>query len=464
MNPIFTGLPTKLGLYMLEELLSAHEHTELYAATQSYVDRAVVIEVLRPDSPPDVAAQFQENIRRRASVSLAHVSPMLESVQTGTFSYLIQERPRGYSLVSLAKQGKLLSYSEGFSLVHAVAELYATCHEKGLAAAPPSAASIYMDGTEFTFLSPVEAGVADEAHRDAQMKGLAEVLELILPPEVLGKSKLSVVVYWLKNGYGGAALEWAPLLSALATLRGKKGAGHVSAQRSDKSILHFFKKRYMKRALRAVYAHRLPLIFGALAVLAIGCAGFFFATPLSSPRQLPAVTEHDVCCSFEDRVWCVRSAPVSLGEYANFLKAYAAMNKGQQQRLHEGMPPDITEHQPMDWEKQLASARGGGKSPENTPVQGVSFWDALAYARYAGEQLAPLELVQTARKHARQKQTIEEWTSTRISEFLPYRAHVIICPAQGDSLLRSAELKTRFPQRGFRTAQLVQQNNNTPKR
>ncbi len=463
MNPIFTGLPTKLGLYVLEELLSTRDHTELYEATQSYVDRAVVIEVLRPDSPPDVAAQFQEDIRRRASVSLAHVSPMLESVQTGAFSYLIQERPRGNSLSALAEQGKKLSYSEGFSLVHAVAELYASCQEKGLAAAPPNPSSIYMDSGEFTFLSPVEAGLADEAHRDAQMGGLAEVLELILPPEMLEKSKLSVVVHWLKNGYGGTALEWAPLLSAIATLRRSKGVRHSSVHHSDKSILHFFKKRYVKRALRAVYASRRRVAFSIVAVLAIGCAGLFFSPRPLSPRQAPAATESGVYCSFKNAVWCVHPAPVSLKEYADFLKAYSAMNEKERQRLHEGMPSDITEHQPKDWDEQLASARGGGKSPENTPVQGVSYWDALAYARYAGEQLAPLELVRTARKHARQRRPIEEWTGTRVEEFLPYRAHVIICPAQGDSLVRNTDLAARSPQRGFRTAQLVQQNNTTSK-
>lgn len=463
MNPIFTGLPTKLGLYVLEELLSTRDHTELYAATQSYVDRAVVIEVLRPDSPPNVAAQFQEDIRRRASVSLAHVSPMLESVQTGAFSYLIQERPRGNSLSALAEQGKKLSYSEGFSLVHAVAELYAMCQEKGLAAAPPSPSSIYMDNGEYTFLSPVETGVADEAHRDAQMRGLAEVLELILPPEVLEKSKLSVVVHWLRNGYGGTALEWAPLLSALATLRGSKGMGHSSVRHSDKSILHYFKKRYVKRALRTVYTYRRRVVFSIVAVVAIGCAGLFFPTQSSPSRQAPAVTEQGVYCSFGDAVWCVRSAPVSLEKYASFLKAYASMNKEEKQRLHKGMPPSITEHQPKDWDKQLESSRDGNKSPEDTPVYGVSYWDALAYARYVGEKIAPLELVQAARKYVRQKQTIEEWTGTRVDEFLPYRAHVIICPAQGDSFVRNTDLTARFPQRGFRTAQLVQQNNTTSK-
>ena len=465
MNPIFTGLPTKLGLYVLDELLGERENTELYAATQSYVDRAVVLEVLRPQSTPEQVALFQESIRQRASVSLPHVCPVLESVQTGAFRYLIQEKPRGCSLRVQVAQGKLLNEAQGFTLVQTVAELYSACQEMGLAAEPPDTASIYVHNGEYTFLSPVVAGVADAAHRDAQMAGLAYVLEQVLSPDLLDKSKLAVVVHWLKNGYGGVALEWAPLLSALVSLRVQKGGGQGPDSFSSKSILHFAKRRYLKRIGRDMLRYCKVVAYAALSVLVIGCLGFFINPAPQDGSASPADGLRHIHCDYAGSQWLVHSAPVSLAEYARFLKAYENMSKEQQAQLHVGMPSNITTHQPLNWKRQLAATRGADESSmATTPVYGVSYWDAMAYARFAKEQLAPVELVQTARKYAQQKYALEEWTDTRVDGFPPYSAHFIVCPSQGDTLIRDVNPEQRPANRGFRTVQKVTESNSIPEK
>ena len=56
--PNFENLPTRLGEYMLTELLGRDTLTNLYLATQSHVERGVVLQVLHPDSPQQAVDYF----------------------------------------------------------------------------------------------------------------------------------------------------------------------------------------------------------------------------------------------------------------------------------------------------------------------------------------------------------------------------------------------------------------------
>lgn len=464
MNPIFTELPAKLGLYMLNELLCSREHSELYAATQSYVDRSVVIEVLRPGSDPVVVEQFRESTRNRAAAGIAHVCPVLESVQTGTFYYLIQEQPRGISLSSLVAQGDRLNYNQGFTLVEHVAELYESCRQKNLAAAPLDASSVYLDRDDFSFFSPVMAGVADDAHRDAQMLGLADLLEQVLPPELLAKSKLSVVVHWLRNGYGGVSLEWQPLLSALSSLRTQKGGVDKDGQHFGNLILRYAKRRYLKRALRSIASHGKQIALAVLAILAIGASGYWLDGAQEDENLLPAVTEQYVYCKSEGTDWRVDIAPVSVRQYGDFLEAYARMSDAEKTKLHADIPVGVEDHIPLDWKDQLARSKEKGKESENSPVLGVSYADAVVYTRYAKRRLADVDMVKTARKHASPDTGVEEWTSTWVKNIPPYDTHLIVFPAQGDTMIRETMPEQKSASRGFRTATKLKDSETSAKR
>lgn len=462
MNPIFTELPAKLGLYMLTELLSSLGEKELYVAKQTYVDRAVVIEMLRPGSDPQTVDQFCESVRSRASVSLPHVCSILEFVQTGPFSYLVQERPLGVSLSELVARGDRLNYSQGIALVQHVAELYAACERKGLSAVPLDMASIYMDRGEFVFFSPVSGRAANELHRTAQMNGLAEVLEQVLPQELLTKSKLSVVIHWLRNGYGGVDLEWGPLLSALNILRvQKKDKGRKSIEYGVNFILRYAKKRHLKRAVRFAISHARQLLLALLAILAIGAIGYW-VKPFSTEELLSAVTERYVFCSSDSGAWRVRKAPVSIREYNAFLSAYERMSESEKKKLDADLPGKDGDHIPADWKKQLAKAESEKTKTLESPVLGVSYADAVAYARYAKENLAEADMVKTARKHADSDSWPEEWTSTSFEGEPPYDAHWIVYPAQGDQVIRETKPSQKFSARGFRTACKLN-NSNSPK-
>lgn len=464
MNPIFPELPSKLGIYTLTELLGAREYSELYLAKQSYVERAVVIEVLRPGSGAEMEEWFREGARNRAGVTLPRVSPVFESVQTGSICYMIQEQPEGEPLSRRVGQGKFLTVEQGFALVRAVAELYAACMQRDLAANPLGAESIYLDEDGYHFLSPLTVGHADETYREAQMQTLADVLEYAVEAEDLKVSKLAVVLHWLRNGYGGRALEWAPLISALHTMVTKKGAGGEALPDqafSSKSILRFGKRRYLKRAWRFVVHMRL-WIAGCLGlVAALGLCGFLIPSNQPSANLLSAVTDEAVYCEQDGVQYRVSKLPVSVKEYGELMEKWKGMSAKERTDLLKGLPVKVKDYdpKPLDWEQQETAADEALEKGFLMPVSGVSYWDAVVYARSIGEELASADFIKTARQYANQEKNPEEWTSTLVQGKLPYGEYRIVFPGnEAESCRPGGEPDTKVPGRSFRTVKRIKKN------
>ena len=457
MNPIFPELPSKLGIYTLTEMIGAREYSELYLATQSYVDRSVVIEVLRPEQAEEVAAWFRESSKNRAGVNLPRVSPVLESAQSGNICYLIQELPRGEQLSRRVSDGKLLTVAQGFALVQAEAELYEACRARNLAALPLRADSIYWDGDAYSFLSPLSTEMADAVNRAEQMEGLASVLEGMIDEGKLKSSRLSVVIHWLRHGYGGKPLEWAPLISALQTLNTRKnagGGGNMSETEHKKSILRCGKKRYLKRAWRALEQVGARFLVCAALVILLGLCGLLIPSSRVSDDLAPAVTDDEVYVEEEGGRTCrVQTRPVSVEQYAAFMKEWEESNEEERAALLTGLPGEGEPYDPtpLNWEQQVAAEKAAAKEGKMVPVSGISYRDAAVYARSREEEVASAGRVMTARKGAPQAATMEEWTASRVEKKLPYEAHYVVCDEEGKVCRPAGAPEQKAPGRTFRT-------------
>lgn len=463
MNEIFPELPTKLGIYSLTRLLSSRENSELYSATQSYVDRIVAIEVLRPNSSAELVHQFQDTARRRASASLPHVSPVLESTQTGHLRYLIQEQPKGKTLLERIESEGPLTLEQAFTLVQNVADMYCACLEQELAAEPLTLASIYMDGDTFSFFSPVIAGAIVPEQRIAQMEGLVSILEAVLTEEMVARSNMSIIIHWLRHGYGNMPLEWQPLASSLSTLRAQKYTPHKGVE-GWKDML---KPSSLKRRVRRMFhVLRNNLLFAAYALAAAVMAGGVTAAFKyfdGSEENLPAVTEKYVFCGTSEKSYAVQVRPVSIEEYGNFLDAWEKMTTVQKKDLNEGMPEEIKDHTPLEWKDQNVAAGlgmewNGRRLKPSSPVGGVSYWGALAYARYVGGQLPSVAQVKVARQYGGESM-IQEWTSSGGQASFPIEDTYVIYPAHGGNPMRESDPAKQEAQRGFR---IIFDNNNQP--
>lgn len=456
MNPIFPELPTKLGIYSLTQMLGSREHSELYLAKQSYVDRVVVIEVLRPNSPPELVEFFREMVRCRAAASLPHVVPVLESAQTGHLHYLIQELPQGKPLSALLQEETLLTLEQAFAFVQAVADMYCACLEQGMAANPLTPDSIYMDGASFSFFSPVVPGIITDEYRAAQMESLATILESTLSAKMVDKSNLAIIIHWLRHGYGNMPLEWPPLASSLNTLRAQKFAEQKESIDWWELLRPATLRRRGKRTLRALRANITFVVCVILVMLLAGAGMGTYMYLQQDTSDLPAVTDEYVYCGTPSGAYRVQTHLVTIEEYGLFLQAWERMTNMQKKDLSEGMPPGIKDHKPFQWNEQNMAANlrmewQGNTLTVNSPVCGVSYWGALAYARYMKAELPSVAQLRAVRQHAGEPMR-EEWTSSGVQASFPLESGFVVYPAYGGEPMHEVDPTRQEKNRGFRIA------------
>ena len=450
MKPIFPELPSKLGLYTVTERLSERRFSELYNAYQSYVERGVILEALRPGCDEAVVNYFLAAAQARAAVSLPGVSPVLESARSGPIIYLIQEQPAGEPLTRLMREQRF-SVKDALRLVEAIAELYEAGRGQNVVVAPVTADAIYVDEKKINFLSTVSPDMPSFALRTAQMSALADLLERAIPRALLKNSSLPAVINWLRNGYNGHSLEWSSLKTALRALRARRRS---SSDVSGHASLRMRLRRWM-RELRALAGLGLLCV---LLILVVGGVGSQLIPEDAFTSSDPAVAGDRVYERDGQKIYAVNESPVSISEYSRFMKKWEKMDPEEREQLARGLvedPAEFSPREPLNWEEQMNLAEEGEEMTPDSPVLGVGYCEARLYARYVGEMLATAEQVLIAREHAPGVEGVEEWTSSFSPSRIPYDGCIVICPAQGKTLLYATDDREQSPGRGFRTVSIT---------
>ncbi len=446
MSAIFPELPQRLGDYTLTRRLSKRDTSELYEATQSHVERAVILEVLRPGSSRPILDSFLNTARARVVADLPRVGQVFESLMTDTFWYLAQERPVGQSLAERIAEDEALTPCETCSIISAAAELYTACLKAQLATAPLTADTIFLsvDGN-VTFLSPVVPGEPLPDSTPAQMRELALTLRPVLPRSGSGKNRVSTLVLWLQEGYEGQWLEWSSIQSTAALIIEQLAPPQESRQEAPRPEARDSHRRTLLRRYRACLRGSLQVAAALILISALACLGFLI--PTQPPEELPPRQGNYIACQTPHEPAAIMARPVSLREYRHFLQACDAMNPEQRAALNKNIPAEHTNHRPADWGAQERAAR-----TQDTPVTSVSYWDALAYARHAGGELPEAGLLTAARRETGAP-SIQEWTASTRSDSDMYRQAQHILPpedAPNAAPLLESDRGTRHPQRGFR--------------
>lgn len=388
MDPIFPELPASLGVYTLAQLLETREDGDLYTATQSHVERAVVVEVMRPGATREDEARFLESARMRvAADSLPNVAQVYESLKADGLWFLTQELPQGRSLAELAAAGERLSVRAVCRIIETAARIYALCAAAGLATREPSAASVYVDETDTPrFLSPVTAARGAAATPDAvDMAALANALQGVRPKDVAGANRSLTLLHWMREGYEGQLLDWDTIGASARTVLeqlGENGEESAETAPSDASLKRHRRKERRKMLLKAGHL----LLLGGIACV---CALTGLLFPVDRVEKLPAVHgEHVYVRTPGTRgLTAVLSAPVTYGEYGRFLKAWADMPADERAELCKGFYHMVDDPTPQGREEE---------DGDDTVVTGITYYAALAYARYMKAELPTAAQLQAA--------------------------------------------------------------------
>lgn len=460
MNTSFPQLPARLGDYTLTHHLGSHALSDLYLATQIHVERAVIIEALRPGCTPEETALFLATARARAAARLPGLGQVFESMSTDGIWYTTLERPKGKSLSQMAAAGeRLKSARHACAVIIAAAGMYDAAASQGIAAAGLAADSIFTKGEELiTFLSPVLPEPSQESMLRQQQAALADALEPVLPINVPGQNRVATLVSWLREGYEGQFLEWASI-SSTADLICRQLAPVLDKSCLDsgaKVSISAIKRQAQRKRRKALRLLGVGSV-AAIGVAAIGGLGLLFA-PGQRAAASPIHGKYADCHAGKGYARML-ARPVTIAEYRRFLSAVEEWQLSAPpkfSRINKDIPESCHGHTPLEWEAQLHAAnRGkkwhGEKLSEDSPVRGVSYWDALACARFMKGSVPEAELLQAVRAKAAAPRCIEEWTSS-VSSLCPlYSQGHVILPASGSpSPSLEPDPAARSIRRGFR--------------
>lgn len=461
MTPMFPELPHRLGNYTLTRLLQSGEETELYEAAQARVERAVILELLRPGQDSEREAAFLNKARLRAAAEgLPHVGRVVETLRADGIWFMAQERPSGYALAELQSLGHMLTAPQVCRIIEAVAAMYSICRESGLTAGPLSACSIFLNASNtVSMLSPLENGAESTENDVAQRLALAEAIMPMRPIGVDGEQRVLTLLQWLSSGYeDGSPVDWNTFIDTCSRIRIQMGD---SAAAEPPPVAQVSEARTRRRRSRTRRTLLRGMGIGAAALLFIGSmvyVGSLF--PMGAAPTLPAAHNGVLSCQQNGIPRQISLHPVSIAEYEQFLLALEEMSSEDIQQINRDIPEQYRDHLPAEWQQLSDAARnrkeyaGRTLSPQS-PMVHVNYWDALAYARYKGNgsRLPEAAVLQAAVPYC-EDTAPWEWTVTA-SGAHPLELHeadfpLVIDMAAPEQPIPGISPETRSANLGFR--------------
>lgn len=384
--PILTD-GTVLGNYQILGLVRADAMAETYRAFQLGVDRLVGLVLLRPELAVDPANVERFKARGRAKAALNHprMAPLYEAGEDDGFIYYTREVPRGRSLHEVFEAGEALTEREVVELLYGVAEVMDYATTKGFHYREISARDIYLDEDQQASMVNIFRPAGDGPNLSAS--GDVSALLKLVGTRVGGGKAAGLLRSLLPIGH-----DWASLREEMARVR-------------DALREHSIQKRIETEELDSLSGtaqRAIPWWVWISAVVALIVVAALGALTGSSSKDVGDAKREEMIAipegPFLYRNGVTRTLPiywisrteVTLGQYAEFLQA---LNEGQAEQYdHPDQPKTKVSHQPVGWDALLAAAKAeasvsGQKVTLETPVHGVDWWDAYAYARWKGHRL-----------------------------------------------------------------------------
>lgn len=405
-----TQLPVQLGDYELLELLSDDGVVLTYIAKQSLIQRYVIFSLVNPQlTDPSITQAFLDSARAKAKVKEGRICSVFEATHNDGLTYCTQEFPSGESLERLGSAGTTF---EPFQIVHILKELAVTEYhyqQHNLKVSPWTPSSVFLERNgETRFLNLVESGerLPEETARDLHAVG--SFFPSLVAQGQPGATRVLTLCSWMTGGPNAPKdITWETIIELCDTI-----IEQLASSQPNATTLYIREKKSSKTTL---------ILGGILGLIIVASlALIFFSRNSSSDTNkdqagLPSlplekdVKRPDKTISVYDKETnstkklSVDLHEVTIAAYEEFLHAIARMSIEKMQGFRNpDEPEEKRSYIPRDWMAMKDAAYAGstwnGRSITLlTPVTNVDYWDALAYAKWAGRRLPTLSEWQALR-------------------------------------------------------------------
>lgn len=386
-----------LGEYRLKELLAETPVSTTWLAEQVSVSRLVLVDELRVDQP-DQRNAFLADIRAKAAVDHPLIGSVYEAVAEPGLCFYAHELLPGVTLAE-RKNGRepflplRLAY-----LLRRISEAHLQHETLGQATSPLDLNDVHLDAhgvVRLKNLAIAGTRTPDQSARDIVHLGNA-LIPLVADGQP-GTTRMFALFAWMRGEGLDTPITWAQT---------RDFCMQIEHQLADPlSIL-----TPTKISSRAGKKQPVALIAGITALILVGSVVLAMklrppAPPAPHRASLPApVTiaagNHPTPDGSVESLPAFRISAneITIGQYAEFLDTLGRLAKEQQNRAfdHEGQPSAKTSHEPTDWSALYTAAKADGAWQNqpvtlDSPVVGVDWWDAAAYAKWKKAHLPTQE-------------------------------------------------------------------------
>lgn len=384
----------RFGDYIPKECLGETTSTRSWLAEQESVGRMVLIEELKQESMGERDA-FLADVRAKAAVEHPLVGSIYEASTDGGRCYFAHELLPGKTMTAMAEAGKKLKAGRFVHILRRIAEtnIYHETHDN--ATSPLGLDHIHMDPQGVVRMDNLAiAGERPPDHSVRDVVNLGTSFQDLLDQHFPGTTRCLTLLAWMRGEEVPKPLRWQQI---------RDYCEQIEQQLSEPAIV----TGPPTAAIRPEKKNGFVWVI-AILLVAVGIGILLLPKKKRSPSanaEKPGwVTveagRHVTPSGLRIRVSAfeISAYEVTIGEYAEFLETLGLLSEGGSDRIfdHSEQPPEKTDHVPDDWNELFSTARQAGIWNErpidiHTPVVGVDWWDAYAYAKWKKSTLPTQE-------------------------------------------------------------------------
>jgi Sulfatase-modifying factor enzyme 1 len=387
----------QLGEYRLKQLLSETPFCYTWLAEQISVSRVVLVDELKPGQS-HLADSFLADIRAKASVDHPLVSSVYEAVSEPGFCFYAHELLHGITLGGRIQEKLTLIPARLAHILRRVAEAHLQHEALGQATSPISLDDIYQDQHGVIRLKNLAiAGPRTPDHTLRDILHLGQALMPLVAHGQPGATRLLTLLSWMRGEGIESPIDWAQtrdvcmqiehqLADSLSTLTATKTA-NLASRKMPVGMIALITAVMLAGIATIALKLRPPIPNGNTQI------------PLPGPVIVDAGT-HPTPDGLESSLPAFRISAheVTIGQYAEFLDTITLLEKNNRYSTydHADQPAEKKSHEPTDWPALLAAAKAkrlwdNQVATLDSPVSGVDWWDASAYANWKKARLPTQE-------------------------------------------------------------------------
>lgn len=380
----------QLGEYRLQQQVGENEVSRKFLAEQISINRMVLIDVLREDRQ-HLRESFMADVRVKAAVDHPLVGSVYEAVADSTQCYYAHELLHGVTLHEQASKEEHIAPARLANLLRKVSEAQLQLEALRYAAAPIGLDSIFVDSHRVVRLKNLAiAGPRPPGHSIRDVLHLGETLPKLVADGQPGTTRMATLLSWMRGEEHAAPISWAEVREYCVQIE------HQLTEPSSALTPTLLDSRNYRRGLTVGVG------FATIAAL---IAIFAIAMHMRPPPPTPALMadlpkpiriQGGKFATFDGgeithQSFDISAHEITIGQYAEFLERLAISKADAERKIfdHPDQPPQKISHEPDDWPALLEAAKqtyDGSWHDHlvtlNSPVVGIDWWDANAYAQW----------------------------------------------------------------------------------